>query len=41
MKDKKTKEKYADAQMEIVLIGTADVIATSTPDDNVSDDDWT
>ena len=41
MKDKKTKEKYADAQMEIVLFGAADVIATSTPDDNVSDDDWT
>ena len=42
MKDKKQKDVYEAAELDIVLLKANDVIVTSIfNDDDVADDDWT
>lgn len=42
MKDKKRKDIYEAAELDIVLLNACDVIVTSIgDDDDVADEDWT
>ena len=42
MGDKKSKDKYLSAELEVVLLKANDLITTSVfEDDDVADDDWT
>ena len=43
MREKKSKDKYLSAELEVVLLKANDLITTSSVygDDDVANDDWT